>query len=139
MITQQEFESILEDGTKRIEGDIRWNDSKDHPPAQQFRVKVLSNPGWPLTAIAWWNPRSGKLSYLLRHDVAGRIIGLDLGRVAHRNPTSELLDERTNTGGQTDSETNRPTSPTTSRQSGINRSRFGDNSAEKWESPISAR
>ncbi len=91
MITQQEFEAILDDGTKRIEDDIRWRGNKEHPPAQEFRVKVLSDPGWPLTAIAWWNPRSGKLSYTLRHDTAGRILGLDLGNVTHRNPTSDRL------------------------------------------------
>ncbi len=92
MITQQEFEAILDDGTKRIEGDLRWRNDEDHSPAQEFRVQVFSEPGWPLTVIGWWNPRSGKLSYTMRHDAAGRILGLDLGRrVAHRNPSSERL------------------------------------------------
>lgn len=83
---------MLADGTKRIEGYLRWRDDEDHSPAQEFRVRVFSEPGWPLTVIGWWNPRSRKLSYVLRHDAAGRILGLDLGPVAHRNPSSERLD-----------------------------------------------
>ena len=92
MITQQEFEAILSDDTKRVKGDLRWGGDEDHSPAQEFRVRVLSEPGWPLTVIGWWNPRSRKLSYVLRHDAAGRILGLDLGPVVHRNPSSQRLD-----------------------------------------------
>ncbi len=91
MITQQEFEAILADTSKRVEGNLAWRDDEDHSPAREFRVPVASEPGWPLTLIGWWNPLSRKLSYTLRHDAAGRILGLDLGPVTHQNPTSERL------------------------------------------------
>lgn len=91
MITQQEFEAILSDETKRIEQDLVWREDEDHSPAQEFRVPVASEPGWPLTLIGWWNPQSRKLSYTLRHDAVGRILGLDLGPVTHHNPTCERL------------------------------------------------
>jgi len=86
-----EFETILADHTKRIVDDIGWGDDEDHSPAQEFRVRVLSEPGWPLTVIGWWQPRSHKLSYTLRHGAAGRIFGLDLGIVKHHNPTCQNL------------------------------------------------
>ena len=91
MITQQEFESILADGTKWIDGDISWREDEDHSPAREFRVRVVSETGWPLTAIGWYNPLSRKLSFTLRHDAGRRILGLDLGKVAHHNPTCEFL------------------------------------------------
>ena len=91
-IAQQEFEAILADPTKRIDGDIEWRDDDDHSPAQEFRARVLSEPGWPLTVIGWWQPQSRKLTYLLRHDAAGRIHGINFGNVVHHNPTCQNLD-----------------------------------------------
>ncbi len=90
-LSQQEFETILRDSTKRIGGRIRWRDDDDHWPAQDFRVPVDSEPGWPLTVIGSWNPRFQKLTLLLRHQSVGRIVGLDLGGPSHRNPDGEVL------------------------------------------------
>ena len=92
MSTQQEFEAILADETKRVAGDILWSDDEDHSPAQEFYVQVLSETGWPVSVKGWCNPLSRKLSYTLRHAATGRIVGLDLGNVAHRNPNRELLE-----------------------------------------------
>jgi hypothetical protein len=47
-ITQTEFETLIADASKRIEGDIRWADDEDHSPAVQFRAEVDSDPGYPL-------------------------------------------------------------------------------------------
>lgn len=85
MITDREFEAILADATKRVDGDVKWRAPRGYGPEQEFRVPVRSEPDWPLFVDAWWNPQSGKLSYTLVHRPTGRIVGLDLGR-GHRNP-----------------------------------------------------
>jgi hypothetical protein len=86
MITQQEFDAILADATKRIDGDIDWHEDADHSPAREFRVEVHSDAGWPLVLVGRFNPYAGTLSYGLIHRGAGRIYGLDLG-ADHHNPT----------------------------------------------------
>ena len=92
MLSQAEFEAILADSSKRIAGDIVWEDDLPHPPARRFRVLVDSDRSWPLAVIGWWQPSRGKLSYGLVHTGArGRIVGLDLGYPPHRNPTAEIL------------------------------------------------
>ncbi|HHH46919.1 MAG TPA: hypothetical protein ENK53_07935 [Thiotrichales bacterium] len=93
MITQQEFESILADASKRIAGDIRWQEDENHSPALEFRVEVESDPGWPLVLVGRWNPRAGTLSYVLIHRSVGRIYGLDLG-ADHHNPTCQRVGEK---------------------------------------------
>ena len=87
MITQQEFEAILDDPTKRVEGDIVWRGDPNHWPASTFRAKVLSAGEHSLDVIGRWNPKAGKLSYALLRRGTGRIYALDMGRV-HRNPTT---------------------------------------------------
>jgi hypothetical protein len=47
-LTQNEFEAILADDSKRIEGDISWTDDEDHSPSVEFRAEVQSAPGYPL-------------------------------------------------------------------------------------------
>jgi hypothetical protein len=37
MLSQNEFEEIISDLNKRIEGDILWNNDEDHFPAVEFR------------------------------------------------------------------------------------------------------
>lgn len=90
MITEQDFEAILRDPTKRIEGDIIWYPKKGSEPALEFRLPICSEPGWPLFVRAWWNPQSEKLTYTIVYRGTGRIIGLDMGR-GHDNPTGEHL------------------------------------------------
>ena len=92
MITQREFEEILADPTKRIEGDIGWRAPPGHRSAMGFRAQVRSEPDWPLTVRAWWNPATKKLSYSIIYRRSARIIGLDLGR-GHRNPDETMVAE----------------------------------------------
>lgn len=92
MTAQQEVELILADRTKRIKGDIRWADDEYHSPARVFRVSVLSGEEYPLRIAGRWNPRAGKLSYVLLYRGLGRIYALDMG-TRHRNPTGEHVGE----------------------------------------------
>ena len=48
MTTTQEFEQILADPTKWIDGDIHWRPSESHNDAQRFQVPVQSDQRWPL-------------------------------------------------------------------------------------------
>lgn len=93
MITQQEFETILADTTKRIDGDVQWREDEDHSPAREFRVELQSESGWPIVVIGRYNAFAGTLSYVLVHRSAGRIYGLDLG-ADHHNPTCERVGEK---------------------------------------------
>jgi hypothetical protein len=93
MITQQEFDAILGDTSKRIEGDLDWREDADHSPAREFRVEVKSDSGWPLFVVGRYNPCAGKLSYALIHRGAGRIYALDLG-ADHHKPTCERVGEK---------------------------------------------
>ncbi len=79
MITNSEFEVILNDASKRIEGDIKWVDDEFHSPAQEFRVPVLNDLDEPLQMNGWYNPYSGKLVFTLLRRGTMRIYGLDLG------------------------------------------------------------
>lgn len=88
MITQQEFEAILSDSSKQINGDISWREDEDKSVAREFRVEIESDSAYPISVLGWINPMSGKLSYALIHHAAGRIYALDLG-ADHRNPTGE--------------------------------------------------
>lgn len=90
MITQQEFEAILADDTKRITDDIDWVEDRAHRPAVVFRVAITSDRGYPLQVAGRWNSMAGKLSYSLLYQGVGRVYGLDMG-VPHRNPTGQPL------------------------------------------------
>jgi hypothetical protein len=90
MLNQQEFEAILGDESKRIEGDIAWRDDPEHSPAREFRVELRSDVGWPLFVVGRFNPWAGTLTYALIHRGAGRIYGLDLG-ADHHNPGCEYM------------------------------------------------
>ena len=85
-LSQQEFEDILADGSKEIRGDIQWKPHESRRGAFNFAATVDSNAGWSLTIEGWWNPQQWKLSYAVVHDRQYRVIGLDLGRISHRNP-----------------------------------------------------
>ena len=79
MITDTEFQAILDDESKLIEGDILWSRDEFHSPAQEFRVSVHTAMGDPLQLNGWYNPYAGKLSFTLLRQVTGRIYGLDIG------------------------------------------------------------
>ncbi len=84
-MTDQELDIIVTDATKRIEGDISWSHDPQHSGAQEFRVPVHSDEGYPIFLVGRYNDAMGKLSYVVVHQSAGRIYGLDLG-AKHRNP-----------------------------------------------------
>jgi hypothetical protein len=93
MITQQEFEAILKDNSKRVSGNIEWREDADHSPAWEFRVELESDSGWPIVVVGRFNPYAGTLSYALIHRSAGRIYALDLG-ADHHNPTCQRVGEK---------------------------------------------
>lgn len=90
-LSQGEYDAIIADGTKRIEGDIFWG-SDQHSSAMWFRVDVDSDAGYPLFLQGWYNFYSGKLSYTIIYRGVGRIYGLDLG-AAHVNPDGAPIGE----------------------------------------------
>jgi hypothetical protein len=87
-LTNPEFEALLVDTSKRIDGDIEWADDEDHSVCREFKVQVLSDPGHSLFVKGTYNPIAGALSFALVYSGHGRIYGLDLGK-DHRNPTGE--------------------------------------------------
>lgn len=91
-LSRQEYSAVIDDGTKRIIGDIAW---EGHPnaPTWEFRVDVDSEADHPIFIKGWYNPHSGKLSYALIHRIVGRIHGLDLG-ADHCNPDGQLMGEK---------------------------------------------
>ena len=92
-LTDTEFGSILEDESKRIQGDITWREDEDHSPALEFRVDVESTNGWPLLLKGRYNSAAGTLTYALILKTTGRVYGLDLGK-DHHNPTCEQVGEK---------------------------------------------
>ena len=93
MLTQQEFETIVADESKRIEGDIAWREDPERSPAREFRAELRSEAGWPIFVAARFNPCAGTLTYALIHRGAGRIYGLDLG-ADHHNATCHRVGEK---------------------------------------------
>ena len=92
-LTNAEFQAILDDDTKVIEGDIAWNDDEDHSPSVEFRAEVRSTPGWPLFVKGSYNRLARALSYALILKTAGRIYALDLGK-EHHNPSCDRVGEK---------------------------------------------
>ena len=92
-LPQTEFESLIDDTSKRIVGDIAWLADEDHSPSCEFRAEVQSAAGWPLFLRGSFNPLVPALTYALIHKGAGRIYALDLGK-EHRNPDDSLVGEK---------------------------------------------
>ena len=92
-LTNAEFASILEDASKRIEGDLAWGTDEDRSPAWTFRARIESTAGWPLFIQGRYNPLAGSLTYALILRTEGRIYGLDLGK-DHHNPQCDQLGEK---------------------------------------------
>jgi hypothetical protein len=80
MLTDAEFQKILNDTTKRIDGDIAWRNDEDHSPSVEFYADVISNAGWPLVVRGSFNPLIPAVSYVLIYNV-GRVYGLDFIKV----------------------------------------------------------
>lgn len=92
-LTNAEFETILADTSKRIEGDIAWQMDEDHSHCWEFRAEVQSNAGWPLFVRGSFNPEIPALTYALILKTEGRIYALDLGK-EHHNPDCHYVGEK---------------------------------------------
>ena len=92
-MTTTEFATILEDPSKRIEGDIAWTEDEDHSPALEFTGKVLSSSGWPLFVRGSFNSVAGCLTFALILKSEGRIYALDMGK-EHHNPQCTQVGEK---------------------------------------------
>jgi hypothetical protein len=92
-ISQNEFNAIISDVSKHIDGDIKWKSDEDHSPAVEFRVAVATNSEFPLFVNGRFNGLAGTLSFHLIHSGTGRIYGLDIG-ADHHNPTCQKIGEK---------------------------------------------
>jgi hypothetical protein len=84
-LSNAEFDAILTDCTKRIDGDIVWQQDEDHSPSLEFKVEIVTAGGLPLFMKGTFNPLVSAISFALISKAAGRIYALDLGK-GHRNP-----------------------------------------------------
>jgi hypothetical protein len=84
-LSQQEFEALLNDCTKRIQGNLSWTNDLMQTGAKEFRAAILSDADYPIFINARYVEVAGKLTYAVIHQSEGRIYGLDLGAI-HRNP-----------------------------------------------------
>jgi len=93
VLTNPEFEALLADSSKRITGDISWEDDEDHSMCQEFKAQVSSGPGYSLFVKGTYNPVAGALSFTLVYSGHGRIYALDLGK-DHQNPGGVKVGEK---------------------------------------------
>jgi len=91
VLSQEEFEELIGDPEKYIEGNIDW--AQERSPWLGFRVEITSAAGYPLFLKGSCNPIIGALSYHIIHRTVGRIYGLDLGK-DHRNPDGKRIGEK---------------------------------------------
>jgi hypothetical protein len=87
---QSEFEALLLNPTKQVEGDISWAEDEDHSPAVEFRAEVRSDVGYPLHLIGRYNLVAKTLSFGLVYRQVGSVYRLDLGK-DHQNPDSSRV------------------------------------------------
>ncbi len=92
-LTRVEFEAILNDVSKQIQGDIAWQEDEDHSPRVEFRAEVSSDAGWPLFVIGTYNPLLPAVSFAIILQTEGRIYALDLGK-DHHNPQCHRIGEK---------------------------------------------
>jgi len=90
--TQVEFEALMGDESKIIQGDIAWAEDEDHSPTREFKAEVQSSQGYPLFVRGSYNPLAQALSYVLILKTVGRIYGLCLGK-DHHNPKCDRTGE----------------------------------------------
>jgi hypothetical protein len=92
-VNQADFEALIADQTKVVEGDIRWSDDEDHSPAVEFRVDIDSATGHSVFIKGSYNALAQTLTYALISRASGRICALDLGK-DHHNPNCNFVGER---------------------------------------------
>ena len=88
----KEFEQLLFDPSKEIQGDIQWIEDQDHSPSLEFRIEVISIAEYPLFIRGSFNALADTLTYALIHKRYGRIYALDIGK-DHHNPTCNHVGE----------------------------------------------
>ena len=93
MFAQADFDAMMSDRDKVIDGDLEWAGDEDHSPAVEFRVEVRSATGYPLFVSGRYNPFAETLSFTLIHRGAGRVYALDLG-ADHHNPGCNRVGEK---------------------------------------------
>ncbi|MGB3614720.1 MAG: hypothetical protein WBA10_13080 [Elainellaceae cyanobacterium] len=93
MLSQEEFEEIIADTSKRIDSDITWEADESHALWVKFRVEIVSDNGYPLFIKGNYNQVIQALTFVLVHVGFGRIYGLDLGK-DHRNPDGIMIGEK---------------------------------------------
>lgn len=84
-LTNIEWDFIMKDSLKRIDGNIEWVKDEYHASAQCFRAEVKSSTGYRLFVRGRYNRPAGSPSYSLILKPGGRIYGLDMGK-DHHNP-----------------------------------------------------
>ena len=87
---QQDFDALLADTTKQINGSVEWDMDDDHYPSVEFRIEVVSQPKYPIFVKGSYNQLAQTLTYALIHQRYGRIYALDLGK-DHHNPTCSTV------------------------------------------------
>lgn len=93
MLSQDEFELLINDPSKFIRGDISWENKTNHYPSCKFRVDIESNVDYQIMVNGEYNPLKQKLTYLILHKPSKKVIyRLDLGQ-NHRNPDGTMVGE----------------------------------------------
>ena len=88
---QSEFDAILSDDSKTIEGNITW---QEESLWFKFKAEIQTQSGnYPLSIRGTCNPIILSLSYHVICPPYGRIYGLDLGK-DHRNPDGKQVGEK---------------------------------------------
>ncbi len=93
-LTQPEFEAILDDESKKIAGDIEWDEDEDHSTSVEFRAEIQSDAGYPIFIRASYNRAIKTLTFAIISKADGRIYALDMGK-DHRNAdTGQMVGEK---------------------------------------------
>lgn len=79
-MTKGEFDALLADSGKVIEGDITWSQDKSLSYVTGFSVKLESQSGYPLTIRGSYNRVVKKISYTLIGPNGFRIFAVDYDR-----------------------------------------------------------
>lgn len=86
-----DFQAILRDTSKRVEGNLSWSRPQPGTPWVKFRANIASEAGYPLQVEGSHNPLAEKTTFTVLYAGKGRIYALDLGG-AHKQPDGEMLE-----------------------------------------------
>ena len=92
-LTEKYFESIIQNSSKYVQGDIKWLQHPQHELLVKFKVEINSDLDIALSIRGTYNLITSALSYHLIFPPYGRIYGLDLGK-EHKNPDGKLVGEK---------------------------------------------